>query len=136
MRKLILAALISFTAAPAFCWYKIERTNRGIFGYDVVYETTAGPNTILGCSNPGRKSCHGSGIISVTPSGPVIDNSSVDDINKTVDQRIADAEYGKDTKGNFYYGSDFYVEFTYVFASDKIEINIYSVKEAKDLGLI
>jgi hypothetical protein len=128
-------ALTAFSFS-GLSWVKIEKKDRGLFGYRDVYASYSGPNSMLGCANPGWKACKWSNGIA----GSVVLNASGD--TKTIDdyQPIEDAVMEhitrESTSGAIYFGSDLYVKYTYDTDDDHLVMEVYSLYEARTLGLI
>jgi hypothetical protein len=133
MRKYFFtAAVLLGCSMPARAWTKIVKENGGFFGYKTVTEQVTPGSSQLVCSNPGHTKCKFSPIVTVDPDGTTLSEDQLDDIDSWVEGRLVNRE----ASGNFLYSDAFYVKYTYDPETDKLEIEIYSLDEARDLGLI
>lgn len=114
----------------AFCWIKVVQTDKGLFGYKYVNEDHAGPNHSLSCSQPGHQKCRFKE--SLIFNGDETGDQFVSDVLLKVDEILSQS----DTNGYFYYNSDCYVRYNYNPENDSLVVEIYTKKEARDLGLI
>ena len=132
----LLAIALTAFSFSGLSWVKIEKRDRGMFGYRDVTASYSGPNSMLACANPGWKACKWSNGITT---GVVTDaNGTVMPIDDY--QPIEDAVMSHITKDNtsgaMYYGSDLYVKYSYDASDDHLIMEVYSLYEARTLGLI
>jgi hypothetical protein len=130
MRNLLIISSCLIFAFDGFCWTKIEKYNGGFFGYKVVYEEHSGPNHMLGCADPGKKSCTWAGIVSTS------DGEATEEQLKEIDDMVLRKILSNDLEGTFYYSSNFYVHYSYNVDLDKLNFEVYNLNEAHELGLI
>lgn len=117
-------------SAPTYTM--IVRTKGGLFGYDYVNTSqsfTNPQNVITACSDPGLKRCKVE-IQALTNVPSVLNPSQLEEIDNQVNQKIADTK----VNGNFAYGSNFFVVYTFELAVSKIQYTIYTKDEANALG--
>lgn len=138
MIKSIFLSAIALTAFSfsGLSWTKIEKYNRGVFGYRDVTASYSGPNSMLACANPGWNACKWrNGIVT----GVVTDADGtvmpIDDY-QPIEDAVMSQITKENTSGAIYYGSDLYVKYSYDADTDHLVMEVYSLYEARTLGLI
>lgn len=130
MRKIVLIVFVFLGTKTCFGWTKIEKYNGGFFGYKLVTESHSGPNHMLACADPGKKSCSWAGLV-VSTDGEVKEEQ-LKEIDDIINKNVLSERF----EGTFYYGSNFYVHYSYDLDSDRLNYEVYNLKEAHELGFI
>lgn len=108
---------------------KVVKSNRGLFGYEYVTQTeSSGGGILLACSQPGFKDCKIVPSSITTPGG--LPTEEGNEIQNLVDSLIE----GGQTAGNFVYGDNFLVIYSFDSTIDETEIDVYTKDEAAELG--
>jgi len=85
---------------------------------------------MLGCYDPGKKSCTWAGIVSTS------DGEATEVQLKEIDDLVLKKVLNNYLEGSFYYGSNFYVHYLYNVDEDKLNFEVYNLNEAHELGFI
>lgn len=100
----------------------ILRHNRGLFGYKTVIVSQNPVGNYLSCLDPGKKSCRWS-------------MGTKDEEYAAIVGKVDEACINGSTSGEFQ-DTNYFVRYTFEKDADKLEIRIYTLKEAQDRGFI
>lgn len=110
-----------------------HKSNGGFFGYKFVTSTDWGNGTVVvACTDPGKTRCKMASAALVTPTGPELSPDAFLAIDKTVSSLLSP----ENTSGKLVYNNSLFVTYKYDVELDDLLVTIYSMDEAKKLGLI
>lgn len=121
------AAEESLFAAPTHT--KITKSNRGLFGYKTVTESSTGDMVVLACANPGKLECKRSAMNTSIPS--VLTPTQIDEISAHVDELI----FANPVNGSYIYQNDYLVLYTVGTVITNVTIDILTRSEALERGI-
>ena len=117
-------------ASNSYAWIKIEKANKGLFGYKYVNEDHTSGSHMLACAEPGWNGCNWDNPPTFDD-GNFLDLDDYLEIESEVESKI---ESGV-SSGDFLFET-IYVEFTYDQDLDRLVMKLYSKDEARELGLL
>lgn len=112
---------------------EVTRDKRRLFGYRDVIETSGEGRHIINCSNPGHTKCKSVlGLIDLG-NGTTLSEGEFDLIDEKVEDLITSSN---GSAGRFVFNSKCLIVYRYITSTEKVNYTIYSMDEAKQLGLI
>lgn len=122
MRKVFLILALCMSSSILFAEDIVLRHNRGLFGYKYVSTSHNAVGNYLSCLDPGTKSCKWS-------------VSTLDEEYEGIINRV-DSECSNGSDSGSFQDGDYFVRYTFDREDDRLEVRIYSLSEARQLGYV
>lgn len=127
---LLVAGLTQLSARPRIVYNK---SGGGLFGYKYVTttETPEENKIVVACADPGLTRCR-SALKPVLPDGSSITPEMLENIDIAVTAQLTPEH----TSGSLIYNNALYVRYSYNIDEDNLKVEVYTIDDAREEGLI